>query len=432
MTRAVIYARYSTDLQSDRSIEDQIALCRNYAERNKLTVVESYADRARSGSSAVDRDEWQRLMRDAHARAFDILVVEDVDRISRDQADYHAFRKRLSFLDVKIHAVHGGEISSIEGSVRAMMGALYLESLAQKTRRGLAGVVGQGRHPGGRVYGYRSIPGRRGELEVDPDQAAVVRRIFQEYTCGRTPRDIARDLTHEGIPSPRGGRWAASTINGNRRRQNGILQNPLYVGRIVWGRLRMDRDPDSGRRVSRPNPKTARHEKDVPHLAIIDQELFDAAQCRKAERSKGHPVQHKRPRHILSGLLRCGGCNGGMSVSGKDKSGRARLYCTASRESDTCPAPKTFYLCTVENAVLSKLRAELRHPAAIAEYARTYLEERGRLAQRATKDRARLERRLASVQAELERAFKALTKAIVPEDVAEKTIAALGTERDAL
>ena len=113
MTRAVIYARYSTDLQSDRSIEDQIALCRNYAERNKLTVVESYADRARSGSSAVDRDEWQRLMRDAHARAFDILVVEDVDRISRDQADYHAFRKRLSFLDVKIHAVHGGEISSI-------------------------------------------------------------------------------------------------------------------------------------------------------------------------------------------------------------------------------------------------------------------------------------------------------------------------------
>ena len=371
-------------------------------------------------------------MRDAHARAFDILVVEDVDRISRDQADYHAFRKRLSFLDVKIHAVHGGEISSIEGSVRAMMGALYLESLAQKTRRGLAGVVRQGRHPGGRVYGYRSIPGRRGELEVDPDQAAVVRRIFQEYTCGRTPRDIARDLTHEGLLSPRGGRWAASTINGNSKRKNGILQNPLYAGRIIWNRLRMDRDPATGKRVSRANLKSDWHEKEAPHLAIVDRQVFDAAQARKEERAKGHPVHHKRPRHILSGLLRCGGCGGGMSVSGRDKSGRARLYCTASRESGTCPAPKTFYLPTVENAVLCELRGELQHPAVIAEYARTYAEERRKLTQRTTKDRARLERRLADVQSELERAFKALIKGVVPEDVVEKEITTLRAERDAL
>jgi len=82
--------------------------------------------------------------------------------------------------------------------------------------------------------------------------------------------------------------------------------------------------------------------------------------------------------------------------------------------------------------VLAKLRNELRHPAVIAEYARTYAEERSRLAQRATKDRARFERRLALAQAELERAFKALTRGIVPEDVAEKQIAALRAERESL
>jgi len=194
MIRAAIYARYSTDLQSDRSIEDQIAECRSYAERNKLTVIETYADRARSGCSAVNRDGWQQLMRDADARKFHVLIVEDVDRISRDEADYHAFRKRLAFLEIRIHTVHGGEISSIEGSLRAMMSAHYLQNLAHKTRRGLAGVVAQGRYPGGRVYGYRPVPGKPGQIEIDEDQAAVVRRVYQEYTAGRTPRDIATSL----------------------------------------------------------------------------------------------------------------------------------------------------------------------------------------------------------------------------------------------
>jgi site-specific DNA recombinase len=431
MIRAVIYARFSTDLQNEKSIDDQVALCRKYAEHAGLTIVGTYADRAKSGSSTVDRPDWQKLMTDARARAFEVLIAEHIDRISRNQADFHAAWDRLTFLGIKIHTPNG-EMGRLEGSVHAIFGEQYIHVLAQKTHRGLAGVVAEGRYPGGRVYGYRPVPGKPGQLEIDEEQAAVIRRIYQEYVAGRTPRDIARDLTREGVPSPRGGRWAASTINGNRKRQNGILQNPLYAGRIVWNRLRMDRDPDTGRRVPRPNPKSAWQEREVPSLAIVDRDLFDAAQRRKAERSRGHPVHHKRPRHILSGLLRCGGCGGGMSVSGKDKSGRSRLYCTASRETGTCPAPRTFYLCTVENAVLSQLRSELRHPAVIADYARIYAEERKRLAGKATKERARLERRLKAAQAELERAFRAYTKGVVPEDVAAKEIGALRTERDQL
>jgi site-specific DNA recombinase len=430
MIRAAAYSRFSTDLQSERSIEDQIALCRTYAERSGLTIVETYADRAKSGSSTINRQAWQKLMRDADARMFDVLITEDIDRISRSEADYHAARRRLTFLGIQIHTVHCGEISAIEGSVRAMMSALYLENLAHKTRRGLAGVVAQGRVPGGRAYGYRPVPSKPGQFEIDEEQAEVIRRIYREYVAGRTPREIARDLTREGVPSPRGGRWAASTINGNGRRLNGILQNPLYAGRIVWNRLTMCRDPNTGKRVSRINSNSAWHEQEAPHLAIVDSELFEAAQRRKVERSKGHPVHHKRPRHILSGLLRCDGCGGGMSVSGKDKSGRRRIYCTAHRESGTCPDPKTFYLVLVEEAVLSGLRRELKHPAVIAEYVKIYAEERSRLARDVSKDRSRMERRLAVAQRELERAAKALIKGTLPEDVAEKEIAALRLERD--
>jgi site-specific DNA recombinase len=432
MNRAVIYARYSTDLQNDRSIEDQIALCRAYAERTKLTVVGEYADRAQSGSSAVNRHGWQKLMRDADGRGFDVVIAEDLDRISRDEADYHTARKRLAFLDIKIHGAHSGEVTGIEGSVRAMMGALVLENLAHKTRRGLAGLVQRGLHAGGRAYGYRLIPGRRGEFTIDDDEAGVIRRIFSEYVSGRTPREIAHGLNRDGIASPRGGTWNASTINGNKARGIGILQNHLYAGRIVWNKTRKIKSPNTGKRLQRPNPAAAWHQRDVPHLAIVDRKTFDAAQTRKAERSAGHPSQHRRPRHILSGLLRCAACGGGMSTAGKDKSGRTRIRCSAWIESNTCPDPKTFYLPTVEDAVLSGLRRELRHPAVLAEYAKTYAEERRRLAQRTTRDRAQMERRLNAAQAELDRAVRALIKGLLSEEEAAPEIAKARAERDRL
>ena len=213
-----------------------------------------------------------------------------------------------------------------------------------------------------------------------------MRRIFREYVAGRTPRDIARDLNRDHVPPPRGRAWNASTINGNRRRGTGLLQNELYAGRLVWNKVRMVKDPDTGKRISRPNPKSEWQVTDTPDLAIIPLELFEAAQKRKEARSVTHPNQQRRPRHILSGLLRCGTCGAGMSTNGKDKSGRIRIRCSAATESGTCPDPKTFYLDTVEKAVLSGLTAEMRHPDVIAEYVRTYHEERKRLSAEADAD----------------------------------------------
>lgn len=410
MKKAAIYARFSTDLQNERSIEDQVSLCRNYAIREGLEVIEVYEDRARSGGSIMGRDGLLRLMDRARDRGFDVVIVEALDRLSRDMEDLAGIHKRLSFLGIEIRAVHEGVVNTVLVGLRGLVGQLYREDNAHKVRRGQAGRVGQGLNAGGLTYGYAPVPGEKGKRTIVEAEADIVRRIFEEYVSGRTPRDIAHDLNNDGVRPPRGRVWNASTINGNTQRGTGILQNELYAGRLIWNKVRMVRDPDSGRRLSRPNAKTKWQINDVPDLAIIPLALFEAVQNRKKARSHTHPNRQRRPRHILSGLLRCGACGAGMSTNGKDRSGRIRIRCSAATESGTCREAKTFYLETVESAVLAGLQAEMRNPRVIAEYVRTYHEERKRLAAKADANRNRLERRLGELNREIDRLVDAIAK----------------------
>jgi DNA invertase Pin-like site-specific DNA recombinase len=108
MKKAVIYARFSTDLQNERSIEDPITLCRDYASREGMNVIEAYEDRARSGGSVMGRGGLLRLLEQAREQSFDVVVVEALDRLSRDMEDLAGIHKRLSFLGIEIRAVHEG------------------------------------------------------------------------------------------------------------------------------------------------------------------------------------------------------------------------------------------------------------------------------------------------------------------------------------
>ena len=194
----------------------------------------------------------------------------------------------------------------------------------------------------------------------------------------------------------------------------------------------MLKDPDTGRRVSRPNPKSEWQSAAVPELAIVSRDLFHAAQQRKQARGCTHPNYQRRPRHILSGLLRCGACSSGMSTNGRDKSGRIRIRCSAATESGTCPDPKTFYLETVEKAVLSGLSAELRHPEVIAEYVKTYHEERKRLAAESDAKRMRLQRRLGEISREIDRLVDGIAKGVGDPNVLGARMNVLSTERKTL
>ncbi|QOZ13539.1 recombinase family protein [Bradyrhizobium sp. CCBAU 51765] len=427
--RATIYARFSTDLQNERSIEDQLSLCQSYAERQGLTVVSTHEDRARSGGSVMGREGLLRMLDQARERSFDVVIVEALDRLSRDMEDLAGIHKRLSFLGIEIRAVHEGVVNTVLVGLRGLVGQLYREDNAHKVRRGQAGRVKQGLAGGGLTYGYAAVTGRSGERVVVETEAQVIRRIFQEYVDGRTPREIAHDLNKEGISPPRGRAWNASTINGNQERGAGILLNELYMGRLIWNKVRMVKDPDSGKRLSRPNPRSDWQIAEVPHLAIVSPELFTAAQQRKGERSHGHPSHQRRPRRMLSGLLRCGSCGSGMATNGQDKSGRVRIRCSAATESGTCPDAKTFYLDTVESAVLSGLKAELRAPKVLSEYVHTYLEERKRLAATSNAKRQRLEQQLGQLNREIERLVDAIAKGHGDPSVLGPRSTALDVER---
>lgn len=431
MIKAAIYARFSSDLQNDRSIEDQVELCRGYAKRNSLAVTEVFEDRARSGASIFGRDGLLSLMERARTGEFEVVVVEALDRLSRDQEDLAGIFKRLSFAGIKINAVHDGVADQVQVGIRGLVGALFLQDLSHKVHRGLSGVTRDGRHAGGRAYGYRPIPGAPGELSIVDEEAATVRRIFAAFAAGGSPRDIAADLNRDGIAPPRGAYWAASTLTGNQKRGHGLLLNPLYAGEIVWNRTRMLKDPTTGRRVSRPNPKDQWQRVPAPHLAIVDADLFAAVQERLAERSLVKPGMLRAPRHLLSGLLRCGCCGAGMSV--KDRSaGRVRVHCTGAKEGSTCTNRQAFYLDDIEARVLAGLQSILADPAALEVYVSRYNERRRALDRDARDRKADTTGRIKQLGAEIDRIIGMAVKATISEDEAARLLPPLRAEREGL
>jgi site-specific DNA recombinase len=166
------------------------------------------------------------------------------------------------------------------------------------------------------------------------------------------------------VPGPRGRDWGASTIHGQRRRGNGILNNELYIGRIVWNRLRFIKDPETGKRVARFNPESAWITCDVPELRIVDQALWDKVKARQGAmeaRISGGGVRtedRRRPRYLFSGLLKCGVCGGGFVKYSHD-----RVACSTARTKGTCDNLLTAKRPFVEACVLNGLRDHLMDPA---------------------------------------------------------------------
>jgi site-specific DNA recombinase len=144
MTCVALYARYSSDQQREASIEDQLRLCRLYAEKQRWTVADSYSDRAVSGASLI-RPGIQALLADALRGRFEMVLAEALDRISRDQEDVAGIFKRMAFAGVKIITLSEGEITHLHVGLKGTMNALFLKDLADKTRRGLRGRVEAGK-----------------------------------------------------------------------------------------------------------------------------------------------------------------------------------------------------------------------------------------------------------------------------------------------
>ena len=258
--KVAIYARYSSENQREASIEDQFRICREFARKQGWHIAGEYSDHAISGATLM-RPGFQTMMSEALRGRVDVVLAEALDRFSRDQEDTAGLFKRLTFAGVNIVTLAEGDITFLHIGLKGTMNAMFLKELADKTRRGLRGRIELGKSGGGVSYGYRIL--RRfengivstGEREVVQEEADIIRRIFKDYAAGLSPKQIAKDLNRDGLRGPRGALWSPSTIHGNPKRGLGILRNELYVGRMVWNRQRFLKDPDTGKRVARPNPR---------------------------------------------------------------------------------------------------------------------------------------------------------------------------------
>lgn len=357
--RVAAYARFSSDSQREASIDDQLRNCRAYCERQGWPSPEVFVDAAISGARH-DRPDYQRLLAAVHR--LDVIVVDDLSRFGRDKEEVGRAVKRIKFAGVRLVGVCDGVDTSRKGykvdvGLRGLMGELYLDDLADKTHRGLTGRALAGASAGGLPFGYRvSTVGERAIVEAE---AAVVRRIFAEYVAGRSARQIAAGLNSDGVRTSRGGQWVASAIFPDLRRGIGILANPIYVGRPVWNRSRYEKHPETGRKVRRERPREEWIESAHPELAIVDEATWAAVQARQ-KKATG-PKGGRGMAHLLSGLLKCGGCGGPIVIVDAHCYGCSRRK---ERGPEACSAPARFKKVPAEAALLEGVRTQMLSEAA--------------------------------------------------------------------
>jgi site-specific DNA recombinase len=436
MTRsAFIYARYSSALQNAASIDDQIRLCRERLDQDKIKVRDVFIDRAISGSSLHARAGIQALLEEVARGDVDIVIAEALDRLSRDQEDIARIYKRLSFAQVTLVTLAEGEINELHIGLKGTMNALFLKDLASKTRRGQRGRVEAGKIPGGKSYGYRLVPTlnadgtvNRGEREIIEDEARVIKRIFKDYAEGKTARQIAAGLNKEGLASPRGGVWNASTINGNRKRRNGILNNELYLGNIVYNRQRFVRDPETGKRRSRPNPEALWVTKHVPHLQIIEQEIWDKAHAIKAKYASKCGNKRQTRKRLLTGLVQCGCCNGSMTIIGRE-----RYACSARREQGTCFNGTSIKAQDLEQRVFEGLRSILvGRKEALKAFAEAFHTEVKRRQTSKASNKTKVQKDLLKVETGMKRCVDLLLHSDTPMESIRNTLEELEVQKRTL
>ena len=352
--RAAIYVRVSSDSQDvNNSVEAQLAECRRYAQDHSMAVVKTYVDEAESGRTG-DRPRFQQMMADAQdpQRPFTVILIWKFSRFSRDKFDNAVYKNRLKRHGVRLVSIKepvdtGPAGEMMEGIIESM-DAFYSANLSQEVRRGQRQVAERGYYPGRKApFGYRieKVKEPNGNavhntFALDPPHDATVRRIFGEAIAGRSHHEIRAGLIRDGIPSPKGGKWAASSIHD-------ILHDRQYAGYIVWGVSSKSGEP--------PIVKAG------CHPAIVSQGEFEQAALALAARAKAviNPRQAGSD-YMLSGLLRCRMCGNSMIVRPARK-GRYRYYMCRTRRHDGqagCEAP-TLNVKALEDRFLEAVIGDL-------------------------------------------------------------------------
>jgi DNA invertase Pin-like site-specific DNA recombinase len=361
--KAIAYGRYSSERQSARSISDQFELCRKIAKQNGYDIIEYYKDEAVSGAGTLGRAGWMALMRAVAGkdRTFDAVIIESLSRMSRDLADSARDFKRIAHRQVELIDLEG-PLNTMRVGMSGIMNQEFRKHLGNMLRRAWDGRVKEGLMPGKPAFGHRKVPGTSFEREIDPDQAEIVKRIFTEYANLEPPREIAARLNAEGIPSPSGGKWNHQVFIAGGGNAKGMIGNRIYIGELFWNNHRSVINPETEKRNKQKGKAEDLLSVSVPHLRIIDQELWDRAQRVRTERSRQTPGKiYKKTivRHMLAGRLQCGECGGNMKIVWSSPGEKTRVGCTNARERGICSNKKSYGLADIEATVLHGIKHNL-------------------------------------------------------------------------
>lgn len=387
---AALYERFSIDLQNESSLEYQDANCRKLCERFGWPVTHVFPDAARSGTTLTGRFGLMDAIAAARRGAFQVLVIDAQDRLSRNQADTFALLETFAELGVTVVSARiGGVIDPVQATFASLQAAQEVESIKNRSRSGQQQAVRSGRISGSVGYGYRIVRTAehpRGLREIDPVTGPILKRILTEYRAGMSPAAICAGLNRDGIPSPhahfrrkklstKAQLWKPAILIGSATTGSGILRNTMPKGEFAWGRTTRKRRRD-GTMLTSAGLVSDLVTTKVEHLRIISDADWDAIQGRLEANSLAHPAQKsmrglKRPVYLLSGLVHCGVCgascvvtNGRFACSGRDRAGTDCWNSRRTARED------------VERALLAGFSDHLLNPALLAPFAQAYEEER--------------------------------------------------------
>lgn len=332
--KAVIYARYSSDNQRDASIDQQVKECQKYADLMGFEVIRTYDDRALTGKTDK-RPSFLRMIKDSAKGEFSYVIVYALDRFSRNKYDSAIYKQKLKENGVRVLSamehITDDPTGALMESILEGFAQYYSDELSQKIHRGLNDNAEKGIVNGSVPLGFRR--GKDGHAEIVPEEAEIVREVFNRVAAGEQLIRIIEDMNRRGIKTKHGNEWNRSTFNK-------MLSNERYIGVYLY--------------------KDHRIEGGFPE--IIDKELFDSVQMKIATKKNARGSQKRRranaDTYLLTGKLYCGHCKSPMvGIAGTSKSGRMLYYytCVQKKNEHTC-SKKNVRRDRIEREITAKIR----------------------------------------------------------------------------
>ena len=296
METAVIYARYSCSNQTEQSIEGQLRVCEDFAQRKNIVIVDSYIDRATTGTNDK-RPEFQKMIKDSAKNNWNYVIVYQLDRFARNRYDSAIYKTKLKANNVKVLSAQENISDDASGilmeSVLEGMAEYYSKELSQKTKRGMYENRQKGLFQGGNLlYGYKVI---NKKIEIDETTCDAVKYIFKQYSLGFSAKSISNGLAQQGYF--RNGKPFSSNQIYN------IVRNEKYVGAYRFGE----------EYITNMYPQ------------IIPKELFDIVQSKLHINKNGKRSSNLV--YLFRNKMKCGYCGMNMnSEFGQNRNGEKRYY----------------------------------------------------------------------------------------------------------